>query len=372
MKLIPPRVVLALATSATALIPTVGLPADARELVPDTTQTASQALVAQLTNDSTGNVIGHRIFYPDGTVFVAEDAAARSQKDCDSGQFCVWSSTGYTGSFRYRTGTGSKSLGGSVGSLWNNRSTVAPVTNSRSWLYAPAANLRKAARVSFNLSRQLGGQARAASPLATGGASSVLIPSHVSKYYFPDGTMRSIERRGLPLDDRGFVTRKEGSWSTRAPVSDETFDFSDHGPGFAAKLSTDPRRLFRQHVGDPAECQGSRASCLVSPLVDLHSSYVVPKKVVAETWRLLAQESGVSVISETRDRLGRHAIAFTIRGEDPNFQEVILADPATGAWLGNETVLVGRSSDFDFRAPAVVEFNAVVRSEFVGHSDVPN
>ena len=76
--------------------------------------------------------VGNRTFYADGTVEVAVDAGTMSLGQCAADQFCVWSQANYQGSFRYKTGTGAKALGGTVGSFWNNRSTVARLYNNDS------------------------------------------------------------------------------------------------------------------------------------------------------------------------------------------------------------------------------------------------
>lgn len=100
-----------------AVIALIGTPSVAA--APD----ASQVVTAQ---------VGDRTYYADGTVEVAVAAGTLSLSQCETGQFCVWSQANYLGSFRYRTGTGSKVLGGTVGSLWNNRSTVARLYNNDS------------------------------------------------------------------------------------------------------------------------------------------------------------------------------------------------------------------------------------------------
>lgn len=102
---------------AAAAVSLVGAPAAAA--TPD----ASQVVTAQ---------IGDRTFYADGTVEVTVDAGTMSLGQCAAGQFCVWSQASYMGSFRYKTGTGSKALGGTVGSFWNNRTTVARLYNNDS------------------------------------------------------------------------------------------------------------------------------------------------------------------------------------------------------------------------------------------------
>lgn len=69
--------------------------------------------------------VGDRTYYADGTVEVDVPAGTFSLGQCDSGQFCVWNQASYMGSFRIRTGSGSKTLGDTVGSFWNNRSSAA-------------------------------------------------------------------------------------------------------------------------------------------------------------------------------------------------------------------------------------------------------
>ncbi len=59
------------------------------------------------------------------TVRLEIPTSDRSLAQCSGGQFCVWGQASYMGSFRYRSGTGAKDLGGPVGSVWNNRSTAA-------------------------------------------------------------------------------------------------------------------------------------------------------------------------------------------------------------------------------------------------------
>lgn len=42
----------------------------------------------------------------EGWAFVLSRPGTDSLSQCDSGQFCIWSSTRYTGSFIYKTGQG--------------------------------------------------------------------------------------------------------------------------------------------------------------------------------------------------------------------------------------------------------------------------
>jgi hypothetical protein len=88
-------------------------------------ESAGQALAAQLRADSHGLVRGNRIYYAD-RVFVAVDAGTYSLSQCSSGQFCIWSSTSYTGSFIYKTGQDvTRTIETSVGSFYNHRAHAA-------------------------------------------------------------------------------------------------------------------------------------------------------------------------------------------------------------------------------------------------------
>ena len=96
--------------------------------------------------------MGNRTYYSDGTVEVEEPVGTMSLGQCESGQFCVWSQANYLGSFRYKTGTGTKTLGGTVGSFWNNRSTVARLYNNNSSSSACYENGVKKASVTTSYS----------------------------------------------------------------------------------------------------------------------------------------------------------------------------------------------------------------------------
>jgi hypothetical protein len=65
-----------------------------------------------------------------GAQVVAVDAGTFSLSQCLAGQFCVWTSTNYTGAFVAYTGGGvTRSISGPVGSFYNNRGRAA-------WLYS--------------------------------------------------------------------------------------------------------------------------------------------------------------------------------------------------------------------------------------------
>lgn len=112
----------------------------AEERSAESRQSAAEALAAELKRDPVGEVVGNTIVRPDGEVFVAVDAEVYSLSQCSSGRFCLWSLTNYTGSFRYKTGSGvTHNLTGTIKSIWNNRTKVARLysnTGTSSTCYA--------------------------------------------------------------------------------------------------------------------------------------------------------------------------------------------------------------------------------------------
>ena len=54
-----------------------------------------------------------------------------SVSQCQSSQFCLWSSSNYAGTFTYTTGSGvTRTLGYTVNSVWNNRTKAARLYNN--------------------------------------------------------------------------------------------------------------------------------------------------------------------------------------------------------------------------------------------------
>lgn len=192
-------------------------------------------------------------------------------------------------------------------------------------------------------------------------ARSVLIPTHRDSYLSPDGTLRAVERRGPPLDADGRVSRLPGGWDRQPVVSDETTD-TDRPADYPDTL---PRQLGKlgRVLAPPADCADTRGGCLLSAVTDLYSNFVVPPDLAGALWRLLADEPTVTFLGTTTDRVNRPALAFTAASLTEGQQLVVLADPATGAYLGAETILVAPSPDLGFRPPAVIEFSSLLTAE---------
>lgn len=119
--------------------------------------TVESALAAQLEREPGGRVVGNRVYYPD-RVFVAVDVGTYSLSQCGSGQFCIWSYTGYTGSFIYKTGQDvTRTIETSVGSFYNNRARAARLysnTGSASICYAAQA-MNSSVSASYNAAEKV-------------------------------------------------------------------------------------------------------------------------------------------------------------------------------------------------------------------------
>lgn len=205
------------------------------------------------------------------------------------------------------------------------------------------------------------------------GARSELVPVQNLVYIFPDGRMRSIERRGDPLREDGMLEDRT-DWNDRPITSDETYENRDPGPAYAENLPTDPEALRKLLVSahDARRCAPAPGGCLMDDIISLHYSYVVSPALTGALWGVIAQEPSVYLAGSTRDRLGREAIAVMTRAPDGASQQLLLADPETGAYLGEEKVLVKELDGVDFTPPAVTSFSAIVESRRIAFADVPS
>ena len=178
--------------------------------------------------------------------------------------------------------------------------------------------------------------------------------------------VRAIPRgRVLSYGDIGRIDTQV-DWSNQPITSEDTFPSLDPGPGWADSLPTTAPELTTlvESGQDPAVCEEARGACLLQDLVDLNTNWVVPPAVTAAFWEILAASPDISYLGEATDRLGRPALAFTARGAPGGeTQAVILVDPETGLYSGEETILIRRSSAYSFVPPAVLSYSAIVTSE---------
>lgn len=201
---------------------------------------------------------------------------------------------------------------------------------------------------------------------------SVLVPVRSVAYLLPTGERRSIEYRGEPLDADGRPMSTDMDWDTAPPLSD-TIVAIDHamGAGYPESLPVNQDDLIEELA--PSEvCGETRGGCLLSAIAMLFETYVVPPALTARIWDASANESSITTLGQTVDRLGREAVALTAAGLNPSEQVLILIDPHNGRYLGSETILIQADESFGFDPPAVISFTAVVTAERVPESDVPD
>lgn len=80
--------------------------------------------------------------------------SVESISQCQSGQFCTWSSSDYYGTFSYVTGSGvTRTLGRTVNSFWNNRTKAARLYNNTGTSYTCYAAGAKRASLSSSYQR---------------------------------------------------------------------------------------------------------------------------------------------------------------------------------------------------------------------------
>ncbi|MDR7255081.1 hypothetical protein J2X46_004083 [Nocardioides sp. BE266] len=203
------------------------------------------------------------------------------------------------------------------------------------------------------------------------GVRSLVVPVERESYFDRNGTLRAIERRGAPVSQDGLIDAPHVPTGT--VVSTVSFESLDPGPRYADDLPTKPTELRARLIQgqDPLVCATASGACLISDVVDLNHNYVVPPALTAALWRVLAVDASITYLGRIHDRLGRPADAFTTPGEDGRRQKLLLIDPNTGRYLGEEVILTESSPQFDFTPPAVLSFSALVEAERVARSQVP-
>lgn len=202
------------------------------------------------------------------------------------------------------------------------------------------------------------------------GTRTVLVPTRVEVYQHPNGDRRSIERRGPALGLDGRVSDEVGSWSDVPALVDETVA-NDRGAEYPELLPEDIERL-RNKIAPVSDCQPSPGGCILGAISNLQLAYVVSPEVTARLWEVAAGEPSIRSLGTTTDRLGRHAVAIGAPDIDTRSSRIVLIDPETGQFLGSETILVAPDSGYEFDPPAVLDFTALVESDRIAKSDVPD
>lgn len=199
-------------------------------------------------------------------------------------------------------------------------------------------------------------------------AESLLVPVRADYYVFPNGDFRGIERRGSPLDGRGRIT-VQPPWTGAPPVSDTVVKLDpERGPDYPTTL---PNEVPELRATFTKGCEAKIPDCLMGGIAALHRSYVLSPQLTADLWRTLQGQPEITYLGETVDRLGRPAQVLSGVGLD-GVQWLILADPKTGSFLGEERVLIEPNELFQFTPPAVLDFTLLVESRRIAETEVPD
>lgn len=199
----------------------------------------------------------------------------------------------------------------------------------------------------------------------------VLTSVRDSQFLMPNNDLRSIERRGNPLDAEGTLSSNELPDLQQA-LSDEVFNVG-HEQG-ARHLETLPGTVedLGEAIAPATDCAEARGSCLLNGVSALFETYVVPPDVASLLWQVLATEPTITSLGTTTGRLGDEVVAITAPSVNGTEQWIIFIDPTNGRYVGSELILVEPSDSVGFDPPAVLALTYVRSAQRVPLTDVPD
>jgi hypothetical protein len=198
---------------------------------------------------------------------------------------------------------------------------------------------------------------------------STIIPTRTENWLYPDGRFRTRAHLGEPLKADGRGVPLSGRLDRETKFFDE--ETEPAGSRDAQYFTDMPNTIggVRDRLLERIKClerrrSQERALCLTDQISNLPRMYVIPSKVRANIWRMLAQEEGIRSLGTVKDRTGRDAVALSFIWEGaPEYRSVLLADPDTGQVVGSERILIKPSAESPVHPPAIQEFTAIVKSE---------
>ena len=199
---------------------------------------------------------------------------------------------------------------------------------------------------------------------------STITPTMTENWLYPDGRFRTRAYLGEPLksDGRGVpsavtstVAPHSSTRRTNRPGAEDAQFFAD-----MPNTVDGVRDGLLDRIKCPERQRGQeRTLCLTDQIRNLSQVYVIPPAVMANIWRMLAQEEGIRSLGTVKDRTGRDAVALSFIWDGaPEYRSVLLADPDTGQVVGSERILIKPSPDSPVSPPAIQEFSAMVKSEY--------
>jgi hypothetical protein len=198
---------------------------------------------------------------------------------------------------------------------------------------------------------------------------STITATRIESWLRPDGSFRTrahlsepltADGRGVPRGgrlDRGTKFFDEASEPSGTLDADFFTDIPNTVDGIRDALLDDIECLDRQRGQE-------RSWCLTDQIRNLSQTYVIPPDVMANIWRMFAEEEGLRSLGAVTDRTGGESVALSFIWDGaPEYRAILLADPKTGQVVGSERILIKPSPSSPVKPPAIQEFLAIVTSE---------
>jgi len=197
---------------------------------------------------------------------------------------------------------------------------------------------------------------------------SSVIPTDTQRYVLPDGVVRLITHRGRPMTGTSTSAPGPGPVTSREAFRAAAASGPLSNP---AKLPLEPTRLRATLLGNPRECAGEEGYCLSNAIQTLALTHVLSPQLNASLLRAMIGSSDLRYAGRAVDRAGRPSEVFVVNDPDRDRQRLLLFDTDTGAYNGDETILVKDSEELGVKAPAVIGFDAVITREWIPAGAVP-
>jgi hypothetical protein len=196
-----------------------------------------------------------------------------------------------------------------------------------------------------------------------------VIPTLLQRWLSSDGTLRSVEKVDEPLDDSGRGLSRPGGWDSLPVRSDAVEPAGGVDASALDRLPTDQAKL-RTALLDLTGCASperpDRPLCLYGQILELHNMYVVPARVDAAFWSLMAETGAYRLLGEVKDRAGRAGLGISLLPEtERGYRLVLIVSPATGRLLGAEEILIKDDPAAKLTAPAITSFSAFLTSRWI-------
>ncbi|MBX6387183.1 MAG: CU044_5270 family protein [Microbispora sp.] len=195
----------------------------------------------------------------------------------------------------------------------------------------------------------------------SGGQVGTAVVPTVTELWVPisaTGRVRRVERPGTPIVIGYGSEQTAGAAAGRTPYSDEELP-----PGAVLtsrppeELPLDAAALRQALLAGRAPGGVPEVDRLVQAVISLYSERIVPPRLSAALWRMLAGQPQLGVLGDTTDRAGRpgRAIALDMAKGLPK-RLVLIIDPETGRLNSSEEILTKEAGKLNVEVPAVIGY----------------